>query len=204
MRKKWTPQTEVNESLLHFREKRKWQIALRRYVLDKNKSSAYAPYFGLGNEKFREWIELQFDNELSWNNFSEAWQFDHIVPVAYFDFTNEQDLRLCWNFVNIRVEKSANNKNRSNRIDVLAAKKYFEVLFQQTGYEICREMLEKITRIEVAEIASHQAIQHFISTNKDYLSAVKEFDSADYDRLNTGTDLKTIVFEKDFLKRLGS
>lgn len=204
MRKKWTAKTEVEESLLHFREKRKWQIALRRYVLEKNKSSAYAPYFGLGIEKFRQWIESQFDEDLTWENFSDAWQFDHIVPVAYFDFGNEQDLRLCWNFVNIRVEKAINNKNRSSRIDVLGAKKYFEVMYEQTGYNICREMVEKIMRIELAEIASNKAMQDFINTNKEYLLAVKDFESSDYDRLNTGTELKSILFEKDFLKRLGS
>ena len=73
-RKKWTPHEEVTGSVLTFREKRKWQIALRRYVLEKNKSSFYAPYFGLGIETFRKWIEVQFDSETNWENFSESWQ----------------------------------------------------------------------------------------------------------------------------------
>lgn len=193
---------EVNESLIQFREKRKWQIALRRYVLEKNKSSFYAPYFGLDHFKFREWIEIQFDDELSWENFSTHWQFDHIVPVAYFDFTKEADLRLCWNFINIRVEKSQLTKNRGNRIDVLAAKKYFEVLFEKTGYEVCKNMLDKITRIEAAEVAGNRVLEEFIVANKGYLEAVKEFTSADFDRLNTGTSLKSLLFEKDFIKRM--
>jgi hypothetical protein len=202
VRKRWTPKTEINETLIQFREKRKWQIALRRYVLEKNRSSFYAPYFGLDNSKFRNWIEIQFDDELSWENFSSHWQFDHIVPVAYFDFTSEEDLRLCWNFINIRVEKNQLNKNRGNRIDVLAAKKYFEVLFDNTGYEVCKNMLDKITRIEVSEIASNMVLQEFILANKDYLNAVKEFTSDDFDRLNTGTSLKSLLFEKDFIKRM--
>jgi hypothetical protein len=49
-RKRWTAKTEVDASLLQFREKRKWQIALRRYILERNKSTYYAPFFGLSIE----------------------------------------------------------------------------------------------------------------------------------------------------------
>ena len=77
--------TAPNTADFNFNEKRKWQIALRRYVLEKNKSSQYARYFGLPIYMFRNWIELQFDESLNWDNFSTAWQFDHIVPIALFD-----------------------------------------------------------------------------------------------------------------------
>ena len=110
VRKKWTPKEEVTEGLLKFRAKRRWQIALRRYIIEKNPCFAYAPYFGLDIENFRKWIEIQFDEELNWDNFSKKWQFDHIVPVAYFDFDSESDLRLCWNFMNVSVEKLQLNK----------------------------------------------------------------------------------------------
>lgn len=146
-------------------------------------------------------MEVQFDKDHNWNNFSSAWQFDHIVPVAYFNFSDELDLRLCWNFTNIRVEKGSHNKDRSSRIDVLAAKKYFEVLHQQTGYIICKKMVEKITRVEVSELVSNSALFDFVNLNKEYLEAVKDFEPADYDKLNTGTELTSIAFEKNFLKR---
>jgi hypothetical protein len=94
-RKKWTAKTTITEELLKFREKRKWQLALRRYVLEKKAALLYAPYFGLDVNGFREWIALQFTDELNWDNFATAWQFDHIVPVTYFDFTQEEDLYLC-------------------------------------------------------------------------------------------------------------
>ena len=203
-RKKWTAKTEVNDALLKFREKRKWQIALRRYVLEENKSSYYAPFFGLGIKKFREWISQQFNEDLNWENFSEAWQFDHIVPVAYFDFRNEADMRLCWNFTNIRVEKTNLNKNRGNRIDVLAAKTYFEKLFDQTGYAICKKMIEKITQIEVSQIDSNKKLAQFILENKTYLDALTQFTSHEYEKLNTGTPFESVLFELNFLKKLGS
>lgn len=203
MRKKWTAKTEVNQALEKFREKRKWQIALRRYVLEKNKSSFYAPYFGLDINKFREWIELQFEGELGWENFSTAWQFDHIVPVAYFDFSDEADLFLCWNFINIRVENVEHTKKHGNRVDVLAAKSFFETLQKETGYDVCAKMVEKITRIEISQIGSNSVLENFIIKNKDYLKTVAGFSSYEFDKLNTGTEIKSVLFEKNFLKKFG-
>ena len=190
--------------MLQFREKRKWQIALRRYVLERNKCSYYAPFFGLGAEKFRSWIEIQFDQDTGWQNFSEAWQFDHIVPVAYFDFSDEQDMSLCWNFTNIRVEKTALNKDSGHPIDVLAARAYFEKLFSKTGYEVCQKMIEKIARIEAAQISSSEVLENFIIENKEYLDSLETFTSYEYEQLNSGSDIKTILFEKSFLKKFGS
>ena len=86
-----------------FNEKRKWQIALRRYIIAGFKCFNYAPYFGIDAANFRKWIEIQFDKDTNWENFSKAWQFDHIVPVAYFNLKDEVDLKLCWNFINIWV-----------------------------------------------------------------------------------------------------
>src|SRR5215216_5552638 len=183
-RKKWTPKTDVTDSLLKFRQKRKWQIALRRYVLEGNKCSFYAPFFGLDIPHFRAWIEVQFDEELSWNNFSISWQFDHIVPVAYFDFEVEEDLKLCWNFINIRVEKILLNKNRGNRIDVIAAKTYFETLYNYTQYSVCRKMIEKINQIELSEIKGSDNLVSFIRDNNAYLETISSFTSYEFDKLN--------------------
>lgn len=203
-RKRWTAKTEVDESLLQFREKRKWQIALRRYVLEKNKSSYYAPFFGLCIDKFRSWIEVQFDEEMNWDNFSETWQFDHIVPVAYFDFNKEEDMALCWNFTNIRVEKTALNRDQEKRIDELAARAYFEDLYNRTGYPVCKRMVDKISQIEARQITANENLGRFIQEHLEYLGQIKGFSSYEYDKLNTGSDLKSVLYEMDFLKKFGT
>jgi hypothetical protein len=118
-----------------------------------------------------------------------------------FDFVNETS-RLCWTNSNISIEKSKRAKNRSAGIVVIVVRKYFEVLFQASGYKVCQDILDKISRIKISEIASNVALQQFINANKEYLNAVKKFDSTDFDRLNAGTSLKALLFEKDFIKRL--
>ena len=194
---------ETPESLLKKREKRKWQIALRRYVIEKGQSSAYAKYFGLDIDFFREWIAIQFKDGLSWDNFAEKWQFDHIVPVAYFDFSNEEDLLLCWNFINIRVERIGNNKTRGNRIDVMAVRSYFEDLYNRTKYPFCTKMLVKIRTIEVANIESNKELEAFIIKNQAYFKQIALFDQADFQRLNDGVSFGSVLAEKELVRKFG-
>src|SRR5689334_13840265 len=100
-RKKWTARANATVDHLKMREKRKWQIALRRYVFEKNSSSFYAPYFGLDVARLKNWFEIQFHKGINWENFGKKWQFGHMLSLAYFDFSNSADLKLCWNFSNL-------------------------------------------------------------------------------------------------------
>ncbi len=202
-RKKWTAKEEITDSLLKFREKRKWQLALRRYILEKNPSEFYAPYFGLDIENYRKWIELQFSDELNWENFGSKWQFDHIVPVAYFDFSNPDDLSLCWNFINIRVEKLEIDRSRGNRIDVIAVKPYFQALYTKTGYSLCLKMLERLEIIEISSVISEPVLENFIVQNKNQLEQLSMLSQSEFLRLNQGMLLKDIFLEREILRKFG-
>ena len=200
-RKKWTAKEEINEEVIRFREKRKWQIVLRRYILEKQPCSYYAPFFGLDIETFRNWIELQFDDELNWENFSTAWQFDHIVPLDYFSFLAEEDMKLCWNFVNIRVNKTISNSIRRGRIDPIAAKTHFQVLYKRTGFAVCEQMIHKIQEIEISQIGNSARLEKFIDENGGYLQRISFLNSYEYDQLNEGVPIDLIEKEREILGR---
>ena len=191
----------ADQALKNFREKRKWQIALRRYVLEKQRVSSYAPYFGVDILNFRKWIELQFDEEINWENFGKMWQFDHVVPVVYFDFRDDADLKLCWSFINIRVEKSHLNRNRGNRVDVLTAKAYFQDIFSSTGLALCNEMIKKIELIEISQIKSNDKLETFITENYEYLTSIENFSMYEFEQLNLGVGLEEIFLERAMLSK---
>ena len=203
-RKRWTPQEEVTDSLLKIREKRKWQLAYRRYVLEKLPSESYAHYFGLDANTLRSWFECQFTEDLNWDNFGKAWQFDHIVPATYFDYSNDDDLYLCWSFINIRVEALEQNKNRGARIDVLAVRSYFEELYKNTGFGLCQKMLDKIKTIEVSNIQSNQLIESFITQNKEKLETITSLTKEEFADLNAGTPLADVLLEREILRKFSA
>lgn len=202
-RKKWTAKEEITDSLLKFREKRKWQLAFRRYILEKKGSYTYAPFFGLDIENYRNWIELQFIDGVNWNNFGSAWQFEHIIPVAYFDFSNDEDLKLCWNFINIRVEILETNSIRGNHIEILAAKPYFEKLYSKTGYSVCQKMIEKINNIQRSNIDFEPWVENFILQKKEDLEKMTQLSSEEFSRLNSGVGLADIFLEREIIQKFG-
>ena len=200
-RKRWTAKTEITPSLLKFREKRKWQINLRRYVIGRSPCPAYAPYFGLDINNIRRWFEFQFTNGLSWDNFAKSWQFDHIIPVAYFDHDLDEELRLCWNFTNLRVEAFELNKNRGNRVDVLGARRYFDELYSKTGYSIAKSLREKIIMIELSEFVSSEPQQQFLAEHKEYLAQIENYSAFEFELLNHGRSIEDVKREISFFKK---
>ena len=202
-RKKWVSQTEITPALLKFREKRKWQIALRRYVLKRNVCFDYAPYFGLDIENMRKWFEYQFQQGIGWDDFAKKWQFDHIIPVTYFDFSIESELKMCWNFTNIRVEGLQGNKDLSNRLDISGAKNYFKELHEKTNYPICVKMLNKIDAIEMAEMVSTESQQAFIIENREYLDMIENYTAFEFELINSGRGINEVNKEIAFLKKYG-
>jgi hypothetical protein len=200
-RKKRTPKTDLTPALLKFRAKRKWQIALRRYLLGQSSSSAYAPYFGLDFQNFRQWIELQFDKEMNWANFGSTWQLDHVVPVNFFDFQSDPDMRLCWNFINIRAERSEKDMDSQNYLDLLSAKSYFQTLYEETGFSSAKNMIQRIAEIERAEIASTAEQQFFVRENLPYLNIIADFNEYEFDKLNHGVSVKEILLERELLNK---
>lgn len=203
-RKKWTPQTEVTDSLIRLREKRKWQLSFRRYVLEKTPSEAYAPYFGLDIETLRSWFEIQFTEDIHWENFGKAWQFEHIVPASYFDYSNEDDLRLCWNFINLRVEKVDMDRNGGARTDLFSVKAYFTNLYSRTGLSICGKMLEKIESIEKSNLENNPGLESFILENRSRLENIASLTKEEFNRLNRNNTVEELLQEREILRKFGS
>lgn len=202
-RKSPVKKEDITPSLLKFREKRKWQINLRRYVIGKYPCPNYAPYFGLDINNMRQWFEYQFTSGVNWESFGANWQFDHIIPVTYFDFSIEEELKMCWNFTNLRVELIQQDKDRGNRVDVLAARNYFRDLYENTGYQVCQLLLQKIDQIEISELVSTEVQKKFIREHLEYLKMIEGYSVFEFELLNSGRSIEEVKKEISFITNLG-
>lgn len=189
-----TPETDA------FREKRKWQISLRRYVLEGSPCVEYAPYFGLDAENMRKWVASQFREGMNWDNFGKEWQFEQIIPVSFFDLSKEPDLKICWSFINLRVEHAG--KSGAAKTDLLVAKSYFRDLYEATGYAPCITMLQKIEEIEANERLNTEKQQDFIRENKEYLENIRQFSAFEFELLNAGRSVAEIKKEMECIKNI--
>lgn len=161
----------------------------------------YAPYFGLDAQSLRKWFEIQFSDDLNWDNFGTNWQFDHIVPATYFDYSNEEDLKLCWSFINMGVERIEQNKSRGNSVDVISVRPYFQDLYNKTAFSLCLKMLEKIESLEKAHFECLPSIETFITDNKEELEQIATLTPEEFGKYTGGMTISEILLEREILKK---
>lgn len=181
--------------------KRKWQIALRRYVMEGNPSATYAPYFGLPADDLRKWIELQFTQEMSWGNFGERWNLSQRVPSALFDLNIERHLRLCWHFTNIVVQDQQASAYQTSQT-LISSLTFFKFLIG-TGVN-CQGMVEFLDELQSLPQAGLKRFSDFLQKHKERIENVSILDEEDLLRLNKGDSLELLLAEKELIRKYGA
>ena len=93
---------------------------------------------GCSYENYCRWIEFNFDSNMSWENHGEVWHIDHVLFCHLFDHTEQNDIKICFNWKNTRPLLVNKNLSRKSIIekDLLNHEirlKYFENR-NETGY----------------------------------------------------------------------
>lgn len=81
-----------------------------REILGQSKSNRCLEYVGCSLEQFKKHIEEQFLEGMSWDNYGEdknksrvnAWHIDHKIPCKAFNLSNENEVKACFNYRNLR------------------------------------------------------------------------------------------------------
>ena len=50
-------------------------------------------------------------------NYGSVWQIDHCLPIVSFNLLNENDMKKCFNWVNLRPMYSTENNSKNAKID---------------------------------------------------------------------------------------
>lgn len=83
------------------REKKRQQIAFRRFLLAEAPAKDLAPYLGCDRFALRCSLSSRMTEGITWNNYGTDWVVDHIVPLRIFDIFDPEDLGIVWNFRNL-------------------------------------------------------------------------------------------------------
>jgi len=102
--------------------KRQFQATIKRKNIDKNFS--ISKVIGESIKNIKIYLEKQFTNEMSWNNYGKYWHIDHIILQYLYDFTKDQEIKKCWNKRNLRPLFSKDNLERSKKLDMKLVKEY--------------------------------------------------------------------------------
>ena len=64
-----------------------------------------------------KWIEFQFSDNMNWNNYGKYWHIDHVIPMASFNFSKEEDVKFCMNWKNLRPLEAKLNISKGCKVD---------------------------------------------------------------------------------------
>lgn len=84
----------------------------------KGKNTSLSKYIGCNIDFFKAWLESNFNENISWNNYGIYWDIDHVIPLSKFDFNNEVELQICYNWINLRPLEKKINILKSDKIDI--------------------------------------------------------------------------------------
>ena len=97
-----------------FRIRNRCRVRLWRALKYGNPSGSIVGLIGCTIEQFREHIEGQFVDGMTWDNYGE-WHMDHIVPIVAFDLTDSDGLAAAWHFTNTRPLWGRENQTKGAR-----------------------------------------------------------------------------------------
>jgi len=71
---------------------------------------------GCSIQNFRYWIEYNFNHKMNWNNHGTIWHIDHVLPCSKFDLTNDDEMKICSNWKNLRPLLTEKNLAKNNKL----------------------------------------------------------------------------------------
>ena len=63
---------------------------------------------------FKSHIESKFKDGMTWGNYGEKWELDHIFPISKVDLTNKDQFLKVYHYTNIQPLWSFENRRKGN------------------------------------------------------------------------------------------
>lgn len=97
---------------LNYRISQRLTSRLRDALCGRLKAGSAVRDLGCSIGEFRLYIENQFDEGMTWDNYGEVWELDHVMPLNQFDLTDRVELLEACNWLNIRPLTVHENRSR--------------------------------------------------------------------------------------------
>ena len=69
-------------------------------------------------EFYKNWLEFQFNENMNWNNHGEYWHIDHVKPCASFDLFDDNQIKECFSWKNVRPIEKVLNLIKNDKLDI--------------------------------------------------------------------------------------
>lgn len=97
-----------------FKIKRAMKSSIHKAVVHKIQTTS--AYVGCTTDFLILWLEWQFNEYMSWDNYGTYWNIDHVIPISAFDLSNPKEYEICLHWRNLQPLKKIDNFTKSNKI----------------------------------------------------------------------------------------
>lgn len=80
------------------------------------KSQPMLDIIGCSKITLARWIESNFAENMSWENFGQKWQIDHVIPIQAFDLSTMQGQQACFHWSNLYPMDTKTNQYKGKQI----------------------------------------------------------------------------------------
>lgn len=105
----------------------------------KGKKSSIQNILGCNYDFLIKWLECNFKPDMTWENYGTYWDIDHVIPLSLFDFSQEINIKICYNWINLRPLEKKVNIAKSNVIQEIYINEHIKdiqkYLENNTNYE---------------------------------------------------------------------
>jgi hypothetical protein len=95
-------QRERENSDVLFKLKRRLRHRLYMALKRNHKSGSAIKDLGCSINEFKNYLELKFKPNMTWDNYGKEWEIDHVMPLYKFDLTVKEELLLACHYTNLQ------------------------------------------------------------------------------------------------------
>lgn len=114
---------------LNYKLQTLYRTRVRQFIKGgaKTGKEKYEELLGCSWDTLRLWLESNFVGEMKWENYGTLWHVDHTMPCSVFDFSIEENRKVCFNWTNLFPMLGEENLAKSAKIDMALVTKNKEI-----------------------------------------------------------------------------
>jgi hypothetical protein len=68
-------------------------------------------------KQLKEWLQSNFKEGMTFDNYGSFWSVDHVIPCAKFDLSKDDDIKNCFRWCNIQPLEGQINSSKQDKIN---------------------------------------------------------------------------------------
>lgn len=96
----------------------------------KKNNAKFVDFLGCELKYLKQWLEFNFIDSMSWDNYGILWHIDHIIPCDYYKNKSIEEKYSCWNWKNLAPLEAKANASKANKINITLIEYYKNRVFE--------------------------------------------------------------------------